>query len=1723
MTVYYSPNPAAKPAVTNVQFALGDFYIDSALAVWRLSTTVTGKQWTTLKTSDVKPTTYVPIITTATLIDTTLGTANTPLSFKPVSATGGASLPTVSGLNLSISPALPNGLSLSTEKTTVTLEEPGNRGVFRIYNLTTVVVSGTPTVAIPETTFIVTFTDAINNVANANFKLSVATGQITLDSTLAVASSTLTQYTLATPFIPVKATGGIAPVVYSISPSLPAGLTLDVTNGQISGTPTALVTNTSYTVTIQDSNTPKQSTSKTFSLTVSPKPITTAQAVPIKTLIEKVSYTAFTPVTATGGYGVLTYSISPSLPNGMSFDNTNGQISGTPTGASPQATYTVTATDSNTPPVYASNTFVLTVNALPALSTTLNVATTDLKQNTAITPFIPVSAAGGYITSTYSIAPTLPTGLVFNIYTGQITGTPTAITASKQYTVTVLDSADQSSSQKFLLSVSAGALIVSQAVPTKTVTQNIAVTAFTPVVASGGYGTLNYSVDPALPTGLNFDSTNGSITGTATATSVETNYIVTVTDQVPQQSYGTFKLTVSAPPAVVTVLAVATKNLLYRTAVTAFTPVTASGGTGTLVYSISPALPTGLTFSTTTGAISGTPTVISSSVPFTIRVTGSVGQYSEKTFSLSVSYPLLDTILVTATNTFTQNSAITEYIPVAGSGGYGVLTYSVNPSLPSGLSFDTTNGKITGTPTAVSTATVYTVTVTDEGLQTSSKQFSLTVSAEVIPPIVTVLAIPTKVVVQKDTVPAFAPVTATGGKGVLTYAISPSLPAGFTFLTTNGQIYGSPTNTSAAAGYTITVTDQSSPQQSSSKTFSLTVNSPPALNITRAVASTTLIRNAVATAFTPVTAANGVGNYSFSLDNLLPAGLNFNALTGEISGTPTVTKTLTTYTVTVTDSFPQSRSTTFDLTVSLPTVISLTQAVPTKSLNQNIQISPFSPITASGGYGTLTFSINPALPIGLNFNTANGQITGNPTAYTLPIVYTVTVTDQAQQSNSQTFTLVVIPPSLNTRQDIPTRTITKGVASDVFTPVSATGGYPPYSYSVDIALPSGVILDTATGRISGTPLVTLSSTAFSITVTDSQSSTSSQSFSLTVVNPTPISTSLDTATVIGTRLVALSPVAPVSATGGYGTITFIITPPLPAGFDFNKTNGNISGTPAATSSGSFTITAVDTLGQISSRSFTVTVEDPPLVANVDISDRSLTEYSLVIPFAPVSATGGTGVYSFGITPALPTGLNINTENGQIYGTPTATVSTTAYTVLIVDSLARPASASFNLTVTAPLPLSQNRQVSSVALTYGRSFTSFVPVIGSGGTGILTYAISSPLPAGLNFDYTSGQISGIPTTINSISTYTVIITDSAVVPQTVSNTFTLKVDPPAVVATVQNPNLTLTKYAQMTAIIPVAGSGGFGALSYSISPALPSGVSINSVTGQISGTPTSLYPPTTYTVTVLDTMAQNATGTFSLSVIDVILQPLILVQQLSNISITESQVINLTPVTTTGGVTPLVFSISPALPAGLTFNTADGSITGFSTVITPVTTFTVRVTDSVPVSLTKDFTLEIKKFVIDNSRGPAGYSVTGPTGASLTGPTGTKGPTGWTGPSVTGPTGARGTTGPTGASITGPTGASVTGPTGTRGSTGPTGASITGPTGPGGLPTGGATGQVLKKSGSNDYEVVWSSQSSINKVTDIQDINSAVLVNQSLLIYNSVTHQWDTKTELSGQSIEGGEF
>ena len=144
-------------------------------------------------------------------------------------------------------------------------------------------------------------------------------------------------------------TAGGAVTSYSVSPALPAGLSLSTTTGVISGTPTVVTATTTYTVTASNSG---GSTTETLSITVHDQPLTYTTGTAV--------YTVGTPIPAnsptTAAEAGTSYSVSPALPAGVSLDDSTGTITGTPTAVASKADYTVTASNST-----GSNTATLTI------------------------------------------------------------------------------------------------------------------------------------------------------------------------------------------------------------------------------------------------------------------------------------------------------------------------------------------------------------------------------------------------------------------------------------------------------------------------------------------------------------------------------------------------------------------------------------------------------------------------------------------------------------------------------------------------------------------------------------------------------------------------------------------------------------------------------------------------------------------------------------------------------------------------------------------------------------------------------------------------------------------------------------------------------------------------------------------------------------------------------------------------------------------------------------------------------------------------------------------------------------------------------------------------------------------------------------------------------------------------------------------------------------------
>jgi hypothetical protein len=171
-------------------------------------------------------------------------------------------------------------------------------------------------------------------------------------------------------------------------------------------------------------------------------------------------------------------------------------------------------------------------------------------------------------------------------------------------------------------------------------------------------------------------------------------------------------------------LSSSSESKVVNTAIAGYS-ISSSGG-AIASYSISPAAPAGLTFNTTTGLLTGTPTVVAVETTYTITATNATGS-AAKTFALTVAPTAPAFTLSSATETRTVNTAATGF--TINSTGGAIASFAINAT-PPGMSFNTTTGALTGTPNTVAAATNYTITATNAS-GNATRTFTLTVTAVV--------------------------------------------------------------------------------------------------------------------------------------------------------------------------------------------------------------------------------------------------------------------------------------------------------------------------------------------------------------------------------------------------------------------------------------------------------------------------------------------------------------------------------------------------------------------------------------------------------------------------------------------------------------------------------------------------------------------------------------------------------------------------------------------------------------------------------------------------------------------------------------------------------------------------------------------------------------------------------------------------------------------------------
>ena len=155
------------------------------------------------------------------------------------------------------------------------------------------------------------------------------------------------------------------------------------------------------------------------------------------------------------------------------------------------------------------------------------------------------------------------------------------------------------------------------------------------------------------------------------------------------------------------------------------TPLVAStSGDGAITYAVTSAGATGCTVGASTRVLTfttaGSCVVRATATPPSNYLTG----YTDVTFTVTLAGPAFT--LSSSSESKAQNTAIAGYT-ISSTGGM-IAGYTISPAAPTGLTFNTSTGLLSGTPTTVQTLTVYTITATN-ATSTATQTFNLTVTA----------------------------------------------------------------------------------------------------------------------------------------------------------------------------------------------------------------------------------------------------------------------------------------------------------------------------------------------------------------------------------------------------------------------------------------------------------------------------------------------------------------------------------------------------------------------------------------------------------------------------------------------------------------------------------------------------------------------------------------------------------------------------------------------------------------------------------------------------------------------------------------------------------------------------------------------------------------------------------------------------------------------------------
>jgi len=673
----------------------------------------------------------------------------------------------------------------------------------------------------------------------------------------------------------------------------------------------------------------------------------------------------------------------------------------------------------------------------------------------------------------------------------------------------------------------------------------------------------------------------------------------------------------------------------------------------------------------------------------------------------------------------------------------------------------------------------------------------------------------------------------------------------------------------------------------------------------------------------------------------MPAGFGLTS-GGTIFGTA-ISANAYTFTIKCTDSGNAANwvEKTFNLTVNAAAPIEVLPA----TLPNGTKSSAYSQALSVSGYamGMLSYVVQSGtLPAGVTLST-DGILSGTPTVDG-SFTFVVGVTNAlATVSGTKSYTWTVDAAGASMLEMSPL-TLPAGVVGTAYSQtMTATGGMAPYTWSLASgSMPSGLLLNTSSGAITGTP-TTDGTFAFRLRVVDELIRSSEKDYSITVTASAPAGVLTLVPSTLANGNVGSAYSTTVTVSGGTAPYTwFVVGGVLPTGVTLNAASGVLSGTPSSEGTYTFTMKVQDSLAVSTEKAYSITIAGAGVVTLM-MSPSTLATATVGAAYSQsLTATGGSAPYVWAITSgSLPTGLTLGTGSGVITGTPSVS-GDYALTIRATDASGATTSKTYTLSVTAVGGGSAPFALASgvVGTAYGQTLSV------SGGTAPYVWSIvSGSFPPGLSMNFTSGIISGVPTAAGT-SAVRVKATDAT--GRIIEKDYTLTISASAITITV-GPSTMPAATVGSSYHQPFTVSGGTAPYVWALANgSLPPGLNVTS-NGYLTGTPTSATTAS-FRVRAYDTNGRTGDRDYSVVVNPaavatpssvLTIAPLNMPSAYTGTSYSQTMV-------ATGGSAPYAFSLSPTtqgpLPTGLVLDSR-GIISG-----TPFSigtyAFRVRVVDAV---------------------------------------------------------------------------------------------------------------------------------------------------------------------------------